>query len=250
MNNTRFIEDLIELRQRFMRCLYIVAILFSVLFYFSNTIFHALALPLLKYLPPGQHLIATSVVTPLLIPMKFSFILSLALACPYWLHQLWGFIAPGLYRREKSLMLMILVPSVGLFFLGIIFAYFIALPMTFRFFASVLPPDIAMMPDISQYLDFTLQMFLAFGIAFEVPILTVVLIISGIVKRETLIDKRPYFIVGAFIIGMLLTPPEVISQILLAVPMCILYELGLWIAGRIERNKAIPSHQQRVPRPD
>ncbi len=238
--NTKFIDDLIELRQRFLRCLYMVLGLFTVLFYFSNPIFHALALPLLHYLPSGQHLIATSVVTPVLIPLKFTFILSLVLACPFWLHQLWGFIAPGLYRREKHFILLILIPSVLLFFLGMIFAYFIALPMTFRFFASVLPPDVAMMPDISQYLDFTLQMFLAFGIAFEVPIITVVVILSGLVSIETLAEKRPYFIVGSFIVGMLLTPPEVISQILLAVPMCLLFELGLYIARVLEKKRQQP----------
>lgn len=230
MQESQFIAYLLELRQRLLKILGALLVVFSLLFLISDKLFQWLALPLLHHLPQGNSLIATGVAAPLMAPLKFSMLVAIVLVIPYILFQLWGFIAPGLYAHERRLLWLALIPSVALFYLGMIFAYFVVFPLVFGFFVKVVPLGVMFMPDISQYLDFTIKLFLAFGFAFEVPVVTVLLVKSGIVSVSTLQQQRPYVIVLAFIIGMLLTPPDVISQILLAVPICILYEAGLLYA--------------------
>ena len=222
-----------ELRQRLLRSFMAVFALFIVLCFFSNNLYQLLALPLIERLPQGSHLIATNITAPFLIPLKFAFVVSLVIAIPYLLHQLWSFIAPALYPRERRILWPTLFSSILLFYVGMLFAYFIVFPLVFGFFIQAAPSDVVVMPDISQYLSFCLKLFLGFGIAFEVPILTILLIGSGTMTAEKLIRGRPYVIVLAFIVGMLLTPPDVISQVLLALPMWLLYEVGILIGKRI-----------------
>ncbi len=204
-----------------------VLVILLALIYFANDIYSLLAGPLLRYLPEGSSMIAIEVASPFLTPFKLTLVLSVFLAMPFILHQLWRFIAPGLYQHERRLALPILVSSVILFYAGVAFAYFVVFPLIFRFFTSVTPEGVAMMTDISKYLDFVLTVFFAFGVAFEVPIATVLLVWTGATTPEKLSRARPYVIVGAFVIGMLLTPPDIISQTLLAIPMWALYELGI-----------------------
>lgn len=225
-----FIVYLIELRRRLLYSLYYVIIIFSILLYFSDPIFYVLAKPLLRCLPAGHGLIATGITAPLLIPIKLTLILSLFLSVPFLFYQIWAFITPALHRHEKRVTWLLLLPSVVLFYLGVGFAYVIVFPLIFKFIASIVPPGVNLLPDITQYLTFTLKLFFAFGIAFEVPVVTLVLIWSGITSVEGLAEKRPYVIVLAFILGMLLTPPDVISQVILAIPMWLLFELGLLLA--------------------
>ena len=225
-----FSQHLIELRQRLLRSLLLLAVLVLVLFPFANTLYTYLAQPLLKHMPVGTHMIATQVASPLVAPLKLVIVVAVLLAIPYLLYQVWAFIAPGLYKKERRLMLPLLFGSSSLFYAGTAFAYFFVLPTVMQFFVQTAPTGIVVMTDISSYLDFVLQMFLAFGIAFEAPLVVWILIYTGIVRRETFVKQRPYIIIGAFVIGMLLTPPDVLSQILLAVPLCLLFELGLLCA--------------------
>lgn len=222
-----FIVHLTELRKRLIQCIIVLAVLFSVLLPFVQTIFSWLASPLLKTLPQGQSLIATGVATPIFIPIKLLMFVSIFLAVPYFIFQTWTFVAAGLYKNEKKILWVLMIFSSLLFYLGMIFAYFIVFPLIFKFFTSFTPIGVVSMPDISQYLDFCLKLLFAFGIAFEVPVAVIILMYAGITSVETLRAIRPYVIVASFIIGMLLTPPDVLSQILLAVPMCLLYELGI-----------------------
>lgn len=225
-----FLEHLIELRRRLLHSMIAVFALFFILFYFSKSLFYYLARPLLISLPQGDHLIATSVAAPLIIPLKFSFILAIVVAMPFLLYQLWAFIAPGLYHKERHFLWLLLFPSIVLFYMGVCFAYWIVFPLVFSFFSSMTPPGISLLPDMSQYLEFTLKLFLSFGLVFEVPIITMGLVLTGIVTIDGLREKRPYVIVFSFVIGMVLTPPDVLSQILVAIPMCLLFELGLLLA--------------------
>jgi sec-independent protein translocase protein TatC len=220
-------DHLKELRDRLMRSVLSVLIIFACLFYFSEQIFTFVAKPLLALMPKGASMIATGVTSPFLVPLMLVLMLSILLAVPYILHQIWGFIAPGLYSHEKRLAGPLLVSSVILFYCGIAFAYFVIFPIMFGFFTKVVPNGVAMMPDISQYLDFVVTIFFAFGVAFQVPVATFLLILSGVTTVETLVKKRPYIIIAAFVIGMVLTPPDVFSQSLLAIPMWLLFELGL-----------------------
>lgn len=220
-------DHLKELRDRLMRSVLSVLIIFACLFYFSEQIFTFVAKPLLALMPKGASMIATGVTSPFLVPLMLVLMLSILLAVPYILHQIWGFIAPGLYSHEKRLAGPLLVSSVILFYCGIAFAYFVIFPIMFGFFTKVVPNGVAMMPDISQYLDFVVTIFFAFGVAFQVPVATFLLILSGVTTVETLVKKRPYIIIAAFVIGMILTPPDVFSQSLLAIPMWLLFELGL-----------------------
>jgi sec-independent protein translocase protein TatC len=220
-------DHLKELRDRLMRSVLAVLIIFASLFYFSEQIFTFVARPLLALMPKGASMIATGVTSPFLVPLMLVLMLSILLAVPYILHQIWGFIAPGLYSHEKRLAGPLLVSSVVLFYCGIAFAYFVIFPIMFGFFTKVVPNGVAMMPDISQYLDFVVTIFFAFGVAFQVPVATFLLILSGVTTVETLVKKRPYIIIAAFVIGMILTPPDVFSQSLLAIPMWLLFELGL-----------------------
>lgn len=220
-------DHLIELRNRLLHIVLSVLIIFLGLFAFSEEIFSFAADPLLQLMPEGTTMIATGVTSPFLVPFKLVLLLSVLLAIPYILHQIWGFVAPGLYLHEKKLVTPLLVSSVLLFYFGVAFAYFVIFPILFGFFIGIAPAGVSVMTDIGQYLDFIIAIFFAFGIAFEVPVATFLLIASGATDVKTLASKRPYIIIGAFVVGMLLTPPDVISQSLLAIPMWVLFELGL-----------------------
>ena len=222
-----FISHLVELRARILKSLGCVLLLFLALSYFSNEIYSLLARPLIQQLPAGSTMIATEVAAPFFAPFKLTLIVAIALSIPYLLYQIWAFVAPGLYRHERRLVLPLLVSSSLLFYLGVAFAYFVVFPLMFKFFTATAPEGVAVMTDISRYLDFVLTMFLAFGFSFEVPIATLLLVHTGAVTVESLVAKRPYIIVGAFVVGMILSPPDVISQTLLAVPMWLLFELGI-----------------------
>jgi len=226
-----------ELKTRLSKSLLLVFVIFLILFPFSDTIYTQLAAPLISKLPEGSNMIAIDVASPFFIPFKLVMILSIFISIPYLLYHLWMFTAPGLYDKEKKLVLPILVSSSILFYLGAAFAYFIVFPLIFSFFISIAPEGIAVMTDISRYLDFVITLFFAFGFAFEVPVITIILVITNVSTTKSLSEKRPYVIVGAFIVGMLLTPPDVISQTLLAIPIWILYEIGIFFSKIISRNK-------------
>jgi sec-independent protein translocase protein TatC len=232
-------DHLKELRDRLMRSVLSVLIIFACLFYFSEQIFTFVAKPLLALMPKGASMIATGVTSPFLVPLMLVLMLSILLAVPYILHQIWGFIAPGLYHHEKRLAGPLLVSSIILFYCGIAFAYFVIFPIMFGFFTKVVPNGVAMMPDISQYLDFVITIFFAFGVAFQVPVATFLLILSGVTTPEALAKKRPYIIIAAFVIGMILTPPDVFSQSLLAIPMWLLFELGLLMSRLFIKPKSV-----------
>lgn len=224
-----FISHLIELRDRLLRVVIVIGVLFIPLFYFANDLYAWLSEPLLRYLPGGR-MIAIDVITPIFTPLKLALVTAVFIGIPVILHQLWAFIAPGLYQHEKRLALPLLVSSIILFYAGMAFAYFVVFPLVFEFLTGFVPAGVEMATDIARYLDFVLKMFFAFGIAFEVPIATILLIAAGLTTPEKLAEKRPYIIVGAFVVGMLLTPPDVISQIMLAVPMWLLFEAGIFFA--------------------
>lgn len=204
-----------------------ITIVFLCLFPFANDLYTTLAEPLLAQLPEGSTMIATDVASPFLTPFKFTLVGAFFLAIPWVLYQVWRFIAPGLFANERKLVLPLIVSSTLLFYAGMSFAYFVVFPLMFEFFISVTPEGVAVMTDISKYLDFVLKLFFAFGLAFEIPIATILMVWAGITTPEKLIAKRPFIIVGVFVVGMLLTPPDIISQTLLALPMWILFELGV-----------------------
>ena len=233
------VEHLMELRFRLVRIVISVVVVLIFLMPFANQVYAILAGPLLAHMPDGATMIATQVASPFLAPFKLSLVLAVFLTIPFALYHFWAFIAPGLYRQEKRLVFPLLCSSVGLFYGGIAFAYFVVFPLMFSFFQAVAPEGVAIMTDISTYLDFTLKIFFAFGLVFEVPIVTFVLVWTGFITARAMAAKRPYIIVGAFVFGMLLTPPDMLSQTLLAVPMWLLFELGL-ILSRIyvPRKKA------------
>ena len=222
-----FMSHLVELRDRLLRAVLVVLVIFLGLFMYANELYSFLAEPLLKHMPQGSNMIATEVASPFLTPFKLAMVTAVFLGMPYILYQLWAFIAPGLYKHEKSLAFPLLLSSIILFYLGMVFAYFVVFPLMFGFFTGISLQGVTMMTDITKYLDFVLKMFFAFGMAFEVPIATILVISTGMTTVEKLADKRPYIIVVAFVVGMLLTPPDVVSQMLLAVPMWLLFELGL-----------------------
>lgn len=222
-----FVSHLIELRDRLLRSVIVVLIVFIPAAIFSGKLFTLLAAPMLSALSTEGVMISTEVAGPFLVPLKFAFALSVAIAIPYLLFQIWSFIAPGLYENEKRLAFPLLFSSTILFYCGIAFAYFVVFPLMFSFFPSVAPVGIEVTPDINHYLGFVLKLFFAFGIAFEVPIATILLIKAGVTTREKLAKKRQYVVLGAFVLGMLLTPPDIFSQTMLALPMWLLFELGL-----------------------
>ena len=222
-----FMSHLMELRDRVLRMVLAVLVCFLLLMPFANMLFSVLAGPLTAHLPEGSSMIAIEVASPFLIPFKLALVMAIFLAMPYILYQVWGFVAPGLYRHERSKIIPLLISSTLLFYAGAAFAYFVVFPIIFAFLTGTAPEGVSVMTDISKYLDFVLTLFFAFGVAFEVPIATILLVWSGTVTPATLRKQRPYVIVGAFVIGMLLTPPDVISQTLLALPMWVLYELGI-----------------------
>lgn len=236
-NNNTTIHFLVELRARLIYSLIVLFILFAVLLYFANHLYTWLALPLLKFLPQG-HLIATQIVSPFFVPFKLAFLASMLLAVPYFLYQAWSFIAPALYGHERKLVWPFLLLSAGLFYTGIGFAYFVIFPLLFHFLAHIAPEGVILSPDISEYLDFTVKLLLTFGFLFEIPIIMVLLVSTNVVTRLRFIKMRSYAILGAFIIGMLLAPPDVFSQTLLAVPIWLLYELGILLSKMISVKSA------------
>ncbi len=234
------VAHLTELRDKLLRAILAVLIFFICLFPFANDIYAIVSEPLRAILPEGASMIATEVASPFFTPFKLTMFVALFLAMPYVLYQVWGFIAPGMYKQEKRLAIPLLVSSVLLFYAGAAFAYFVVFPLIFGFFTSVAPDDITIMTDINSYLNFVLKLFFAFGLAFEIPIAAILLIWAGITTPEALAAKRPYIIVGCFIFGMLLTPPDIISQSLLAIPMWLLFEIGVFFA-KIMRDRGARS---------
>jgi len=232
-----FLSHLIELRERLVRALLAFAIACIPALYFSAELYDVLAAPLIASLPQGSRMIATGVITPFLIPMKIAFMAGFLGALPFILYQAWAFVAPGLYAHEKRLVLPLVVASTVLFLLGMVFCYFIVFGKVFAFIASFAPKSISVAPDIEAYFNFVLGMFLAFGLAFEVPVVVVVLVIAGLVTVEQLREWRGYVVVAIFVVAAIVTPPDVVSQIALAIPMCLLYEAGILAAQMIARRR-------------
>ncbi|KFZ36778.1 twin-arginine protein translocation system subunit TatC [Shewanella mangrovi] len=224
------ISHLLELRNRLLRAIASVLLVFVCLVYWAKDIYHYMAVPLLQAMPESGTMIATDVGAPFFAPFKLTMVLSLFIAIPYVLYQIWAFVAPGLYKHEKRLVFPLLISSTLLFYLGIVFAYYVVFPVVFGFFANVAPEGVQVATDISSYLNFILKLFFAFGLAFEIPIAVVLLCWAGVTTPEDLKSKRPYIVVGAFVVGMLLTPPDILSQTMLAVPMLLLFEGGLLAA--------------------
>ena len=231
-----FVNHLLELRDRLLRTFIAILIVFACLFPFSEQLYLYISEPIRSFLPESSTMIATEVASPFLTPFKLTLILAVYLSMPFILYQLWAFIAPGLYKKEKRIVLPLFFSSVILFYAGMAFAYYVVFPLVFMFFTSVAPEGISVMPDIRAYLDFALKLFLAFGLSFEIPIAVVILSWLGTVNPDNLAKKRPYVFVLCFILGMLLTPPDIISQILLAIPMWLLFEVGI-LFGRMVRPK-------------
>jgi len=237
------ISHLIELRNRLLKAIASVALVFLSLAYFAQDIYQWLAAPLLEALPENATMIATDVASPFFAPFKLTLVVSFFVAIPYVLYQVWGFIAPGLYKREKKLIAPLLLSSTLLFYAGVAFAYYIVFPLAFAFFSSVAPDGVIMNTDINSYLNFVLKIFFAFGLSFEIPVAIVLMCWTGMTTAKSLRAKRPYVVVAAFVMGMLLTPPDVISQILLAIPMWILFELGVIIGGLYAKDEASESKE-------
>ena len=222
-----FVSHLIELRLRLIHALVGMLVIFLPLAPFANDIYSLLAQPLLIHMPEGTSMVAIEVISPFLTPLKLTLMLSVFISIPWIFYQIWLFVAPGLYQHEQRIALPLVATGTGLFYMGILFAYFIVMPLIFQFLTATAPEGVAVMTDISQYLDFVLTLFFAFGVAFQIPIATFLLVKTGASTPQKLAEKRPYIIVGAFVVGMLLTPPDVISQTLLALPMWLLFEIGL-----------------------
>jgi len=232
-----FVTHLIELRDRLIRVVIIVLLIFFGLFPFANEIYVLVATPLMVHLPEGASMIATEVASPFLTPFKLSLVMAIFIAIPFILYQLWSFIAPGLYKHEKKMVIPLVVSSTILFYTGMLFAYYVVFPLIFSFLTAAAPEGITVATDIGKYLDFVLTLFFAFGLAFEIPIATIILVTMGVTTPDKLVEKRPYIVVGAFCVGMLLTPPDVISQTLLALPMLILFELGVFFSRIIVKKQ-------------
>ena len=230
-------EHLIELRGRLMKMVFAVLLIFFSLFYWATDIYHLVALPLLSAIPNSSSMIATDVLANFFTPFKLTMVLSIFIAMPYLLSQIWAFIAPGLYTHERRLAVPLMISSTLLFYSGMVFAYFVVFPLAFGFLASIELQGVQTMPDITSYLDTVLKLFFAFGITFEIPVAIILLVKMGFTNQQSLREKRPYVIVGVFVIGMLLTPPDVISQTLLAIPMWALYEVGIYFAGFVKTDK-------------
>jgi len=239
---------LIELRQRLMRALFAVAAAFIVLFFWpgSGAIYDFLAAPLMQALPEGAKMIATGVITPFMVPMKVTALVAFMVALPYVLYQTWAFVAPGLYEHEKKFALPIVVLSTALFLLGVAFCYYFVFGKVFTFINNFAPKSITPAPDIEAYFSFVITMFLAFGVTFEIPIVVILLVRFGVVSVDKLKEARPYVIVGAFVVSAVVTPPDVLSQFMLAVPMCLLYEAGLFFA-RFVGTRAKTSEPEQSP---
>lgn len=230
-------DHLLELRNRLLHAIVGVLVVFCCLVYFAQDIYQYLAQPLLAAMPAGSQMIATDVASPFFAPFKLTIVLSVFIAVPYVLYQVWSFVAPGLYKNEKRLIIPLMFGSTLLFYSGIAFAYFAVFPVVFTFFTSVAPEGVVIATDISSYLDFVLKLFFAFGIAFEIPIAIILMCWTGVTTPDDLRKKRPYVVVGAFVIGMLLTPPDIISQTMLAIPMLLLFEVGIIVASFYKKEE-------------
>lgn len=238
-------SHLLELRNRILRSLLSVLVVFLCLVWFSNDIYTFLSAPLVERMPAGATMIATDVASPFFAPIKLTLVTSIFIAVPMILYQVWAFVAPGLYKHERKMIMPLLVSSSVLFYVGVAFAYFVVFPLVFKFFTSTAPAGVQVATDISSYLDFVLALFMAFGIAFEVPVAIILLCWTGATDPQSLREKRPYIIVGAFVVGMLLTPPDIISQTLLAVPMCLLFEVGLFFSRYYVRDHEEDDDEQQ-----
>ncbi|WP_120510098.1 Sec-independent protein translocase subunit TatC [Photobacterium salinisoli] len=237
-------SHLLELRNRLLRSILSVLVVFLCLVWFANDIYSLLAAPLVERLPEGTSMIATDVASPFFTPIKLTLVASVFLAVPLILYQIWAFVAPGLYKHERRLVMPLLFSSSLLFYCGVAFAYFVVFPLVFGFFTSIAPEGVQVATDIASYLDFVLALFLAFGIAFEIPVAIILLCWTGATDPQSLRQKRPYIIVAAFVVGMLLTPPDIISQTLLAIPMCLLFEVGLFFSRfYIRAHEQAPSEE-------
>ena len=243
-----FISHLVELRDRLLRAILAVLFVFLCLFYWARDLYALLAMPLLAALPAGGQMIATDVVGVFLVPVKVALLVAFVIALPYVLYQMWAFVAPGLYANEKRLVLPLVVASSVLFLVGMAFAYFLVFPVIFQFMASIAPEGVAWMTDIDKYLSFVLMTFIAFGVTFEVPVVVIVLVRAGLISIEKLKDIRPYVIVGAFVVAAVITPPDVVSQFMLAVPLCLLYELGIVLARFVGRPTGVEEGQAGLDR--
>ncbi len=228
------VSHLVELRNRLLKSVLVILLLFLGLFWFANDLYLILVEPLSVLLPEDGQMIATGVASPFLVPFKLTLVLAVLIAMPFMLHQVWGFISPGLYQHEKKFAIPLLVSSIALFYAGILFAYYVVLPLAFGFFTGIGPEGVAITPDITNILDFTLKIFFAFGFAFEIPVATFLMVLSGMTSVASLSEKRPYIFLGCFVVGMLVTPPDVISQTILAVPMYALFEGGVLAARMIK----------------
>jgi sec-independent protein translocase protein TatC len=232
-----FLSHLFELRDRLVRSLVAVGLVFLPTFFFAAELYDLLAMPMIRTLPEGSKMIATGVITPFFIPMKIALMVSFLIALPYLLYQAWAFVAPGLYAHEKKLVLPLVVSSTLLFFAGMAFCYFVVFQTVFSFIAQFAPKSITVAPDIEAYFNFVLGMFVAFGAAFETPVVVVVLVMSGLISIEKLKEIRSFVIVGAFIVAAVVTPPDVVSQLMLAIPLCLLYEVGIFFARFVAKPR-------------
>jgi sec-independent protein translocase protein TatC len=246
MTQDTFISHLMELRDRLLRCLIAIAVVFICLFPWAKDLYTLLAKPLLAVLPKGGQMIAIDVVGVFLVPVKVAAMVAIVITMPYLLYQIWAFVAPGLYAHEKRLVAPLVVTSSLLFFAGMSFAYFLVFPVVFKFMASIAPEGVAWMTDIDKYLSFVLTMFIAFGITFEVPVAVVLLVKMGVVSVAKLKEIRPYVIVGAFVVGAVFTPPDVVSQLMLAFPMWLLYEIGIFVAGIMSKAKPVEDEHRAL----
>lgn len=231
MQSDTFISHLVELRQRLVRALVAVLLVLFAILPWAPELYDFMAHPLMRALPEGTKMIATGVIAPFLVPLKVAGVVAFVVALPYVLYQAWAFVAPGLYAHEKKLVLPLVIASTVLFLLGIAFCYFFVFGVVFEFVYTIAPKSISVAPDIENYMSFALSMFIAFGVTFEVPVVVIVLVRSGVVTVEKLKEIRPYIIVGAFVVGAIFTPPDVVSQFMLAIPLWVLYEIGVFIAG-------------------
>ncbi|MBJ7537845.1 twin-arginine translocase subunit TatC [Marinomonas transparens] len=243
------VAHLIELRNRLLKSVLAILILFAGLYYFANDLYLIVSEPLRLLLPAGSSLIATEVASPFLAPLKLTFAVAVLISVPYTLYQAWSFIAPALYKNEKRIAIPLLISSIFLFYAGVLFAYYVVLPLIFGFFTTVGPGEVTVMTDINNYLNFVLKLFFAFGVTFEIPVATYLLIKAGVTSVATLSKKRPYIFLGCFVVGMLITPPDIFSQTLLAIPMWMLFELGLMAGRTVKADKDEEENKDKVSEP-
>lgn len=242
--NMSFVQHLVELRDKLLRSVIAILLIFGGIFPFANEVYSFIAAPILSVLPSDSNIIAIGVISPFLTPLKMALIFAVYLAMPYLLYQLWSFIAPALYKHEKQMIVPLVVSSTILFYGGLLFSFYIVFPVIFSFLSSIGPSIVDFTPDIQYYLDFVLKVSFAFGVAFEVPVATILLIIFGVTTVEKLKKNRPYVVIGAFVLGMLLTPPDIISQTLIAIPMWLLFEAGLIFAPMFKRSTSTDNEEQ------